>query len=263
MLKYTFMQRAFIAGIIISIIAPLIGNYIILKRFSQIGDTLSHSAILGVALGLLLGINPLFGALAVTIFFALALERLRRCFKGFAEISLSIITMTSLAFSAIVFSRIKSSASVMNYLFGSIIAISKMDLILILMVAIPTLTLILLFRKELLYICFDEDSALVSGINVKFLNLILNVLVALVIGISLRIVGGFLISALLVMPGAVAMKISSNFSNLQRYSILVSLFSVVLGIIASFYLNISPGGSIVSILIFIYLMVEVLKGRVR
>lgn len=260
MLRYAFMQRAFIAGIIISIIAPLIGNYIMLKRFSQIGDTLSHSAILGVALGLLIGINPLIGALVITIFFAIALERLRKEFKGFAEISLSMITMASLGFSAIIFSRIKSSANVMNYLFGSIVAISQTDLILILLIAIPSVLLILIFQKELLYICFDEDGAYVSGINVKLLNLVLNILVALVIGISLRIVGGFLISALLVIPGAISMKLVSNFRKLQLYSVLISLFSVVFGIILSFYLNISPGGSIVVIFTCLYVITEFKKG---
>lgn len=261
MLQYAFMQRAFIAGIIIAIIAPLIGNFIILKRFSQIGDTLSHSAILGVAIGLLIGFNPLFGALLSTVLFAILLERIRKGFKGFAEISLSIITMASLGLSAIIFSRLKSSANVMNYLFGSIVAISKNDILIILSIAIPTIFITYLLRKELLYICFDEDGAYVSGINVKLLNLILNILVALVVGISIRIVGGFLISALLVVPGAIAMKLVTNFSRLQIFSIIISLFSVISGIIISFYLNISPGGSIVIIFTILFIIAEFYKKR--
>lgn len=260
MLQYEFMQRAFLAGVLVSIMTSLVGNFLVLKRFSQIGDSLSHTAIVGVAAALLFNFSPTIGATVATIAFALSIEYFKSRFKRFEEISLALISITALGTASVLFGILKSSSNLMSYLFGSIVTTENQDVWIILSVCAITVIFTLLFRKRLIFATFDELSAQVSGINTKSLDFLLNVISATIIAVSLKIVGGLLISSLLVFPTAIAMRFATNFKMLQIASLLVSLTAVTSGICLSYYIDIPPGGATVLVFLAIFLLVELLAA---
>lgn len=243
---YDFMIRAFIAGSIISIIAPLTGSFLVLRRLSQMGDTLSHVALAGVAAGILLGINPTIGSILVVLLASFEIEKLRKSYFRYSEISIAVVTSAGMAVAILLLSLSSgSSANIMNYLFGSIVSVTNTDVFLISGLGIVVVIAIIIFYKELLYITFDEEAAKISGIPTGYINFFFTMLVALTVALSMRIVGALLVSSLMVIPAAASLKIAKSFKQTIFYAILFSFISVFSGIFLSFYLNLSPGGSIV------------------
>lgn len=158
--SYEFMRRAFIAGSIISIIAPLTGSFLVLRRLSQIGDTLSHVALAGVAAGILLGINPTLGSIIVVLLASFGIEKLRKTYFRYSEISIAIVMSAGMAVAIILLSLSRGgAANIMNYLFGSIVSVTNTDVLLISTLGIVVVASIILLYKELLYITFDEEAA--------------------------------------------------------------------------------------------------------
>ncbi|WAM32082.1 metal ABC transporter permease [Caldicellulosiruptor naganoensis] len=259
MLQYEFMQRALIVGILVSTMTSLIGNFLVLKRFSQIGDSLSHTAIVGVAAALLLNFSPTIGAVLATVVFSLLLEYFKTRFKRFEEVSLALVSITALGIAAVLFGVLKSSANLMSYLFGSIVTIGNEDVWIILAISIVTVVFLTGFKNQLLYTTFDEMSAKVSGINTRLLDFILNILSATIIAVSLKIVGGLLISSLIVFPTAIAMRFSKNFKMLQISSLLISLISITSGLSLSYYVDVPPGGATVLVFVVIFLLYETIS----
>ena len=158
MLQYGFMQRAFITGILLAVIAPLIGITIVLKRMSMIGDALSHASLAGVALGLLLGINPILGAMGICLFAALGVEAIRRKIPRYSEMAISIIMSTGIGLAGILSGFVKNGTNFNSFLFGSIISISKDELKIVCVISVLVLLCVLLLYKELFYIGFDEKN---------------------------------------------------------------------------------------------------------
>lgn len=247
-LQYGFVMRGLLAGIIIAIIAPFIGIFLVLRRYSLIADTLSHVSFAGIAMGFLLGINPVITAIIASVISSLAIERLRTSKKVYGESALSLFLSGSLAIAIVLISAYKGfGANITNYLFGSIVTVQLSDLWLIAGVSAIVIALLIAFYKELVYISFDEDAAKVSGIPVKLINIVLIVLAALVVALAIPIIGILLISALIVIPVLVALQFRRSFKQTLFIAEGVSIFSVVAGIIISFYADISTGGTIVLI----------------
>ncbi|MDK2902312.1 MAG: zinc transport system permease protein [Clostridiales bacterium] len=259
---YDFMIRAFVAGGIISIICPLIGNFLILRRMSQLGDTLSHLALAGVAGSALIGINPTIGTVVFVLASSLGIERLRRAYARYSEISIAVATFGGMALAAILFSLSQGSTiNIMGFLFGSLVSVTLNDIIIISALGIIVVALIYLLFKELLFITFDEDAAAISGIPINAINTLFTAMVAVTIALSMRIVGALLVSALMVIPAATALRIAKNFKQTVAYSVMFSVVSVFSGIFLSYYLNLSPGGTIIAISIIIMLAVNIIKRR--
>lgn len=251
--QYGFIVRGFEAGIIVAVIAPLIGIFLVLRRYSMIADVFSHVSLAGLAIGFLLGVNPIFTALAVTVAASLGIERLRTTKKVYGESALSIFLSGGLAIAVILLSIGRGlNANLFNYLFGSIVTVTDADVYIIGALGLVVITLLALFYKELFYIAFDEEAARVSGIPIELINTVLIVLTAITISLSIPIVGVLLISALMVLPVLGAMQLKKSFAKTIAYAELISIFSVISGIISSFYLNISTGGTIVLIMILIF-----------
>ncbi|ADL43236.1 ABC-3 protein [Caldicellulosiruptor obsidiansis OB47] len=259
MLQYEFMQRALLAGVLVSIMTSLAGNFLVLKRFSQMGDSLSHTAIVGVAAALLFNFSPTIGAIISTVGFAIVLEYFKSRFKRFEEVSLALVSITALGLASVLFGILKSSSNLMSFLFGSIVTIGNEDVWIILAVCLVTVTFIAMFRKKLIFATFDEVSAKVSGINTKLLDFSLNIISATIIAVSLKIVGGLLISSLLVFPTAIAMRFAKNFKYLQIGSLLISLFAILAGLSASYYIDIPPGGATVLTFVIIFFIIELIN----
>lgn len=256
MLQYDFMQRAFIAGILISIICPIIGTFVVLRRLSMIGDTLSHASLAGIAAGMLGNFYPLWGAIIFSVAAAVGIEKLRKNFSQYAELSISIVLSASIGLAVLMISLADSfNADLMSFLFGSIIAVTSKDIIIMAGISLFIILSIWLLYKELLYITFDEEGAELAGMPTSALNIFFTVLTALTIVAAMRVVGILMISSMLVVPVAASLQISKSFKNTMFNSIIFALLAVISGLSASYYFNLAPGGTIVVISVIILLIV--------
>jgi zinc transport system permease protein len=245
-LSYSFMQRAFLAGILIGIAAPLIGTFLVAKRYSLIADSLAHVSLAGVAAGVLLGINPILGALAVAVCAALVMEKLRADKRITAEVALAMFLSSGLAVAVVLIGlNNRANIDLMSFLFGSITTVGVQDLWIIGMLTALVVTVIVTCYKQLAYTSFDEEQAQASGLRVRLLNQVLMMLAAVTVVVSLRIVGGLLIGALTVIPVAAAAQIARSFKQTLAYAVCIGLAAVIVGLFASFYLDLAAGGAIV------------------
>ena len=262
LLQYGFMVRGLEAGIIVAIIAPLIGIFLVLRRYSLIADTLSHVSLAGIAIGLMFGLNPILTALGTTVIASLGIERLRISKKIYGESALALFLSGSLALAIILLSLAHGlNANLFNYLFGSIVTVTSNDVKTIAILAIVVITTLFIFYKELVYVTFDEEAAKVSGIPVRFINTILIILAAMAVSLSIPIVGVLLISALIVIPVVTALQLKTSFSRTILWAEIISLISVVSGIIISFYFNLSTGGTIVLLMLTIFAIVLFIQRK--
>lgn len=246
--SYSFMWRACIAGSIVALIAPLIGIFFVLRRYSMITDTISHLSLAGVAFGLVLGIHPLLSAVIVSLIASVGVDRIRSDTKIYGDSVLAILLSASLAVAVLLMGLIKGiRVDITSYLFGSIITVSNSDLIVMAIFACIVLFTIILFYKELVFITFDEESAFVSGIPTKFLNMVFIALAAFTVAIAIPVVGVLLISALSVIPIIIALSFQKRFITTIFIAQGIALFSVIVGIILSFYANTATGATIVMI----------------
>ncbi|KPU27155.1 metal ABC transporter permease [Caloranaerobacter sp. TR13] len=263
LLRYSFMQRALAAGMIIGIICPLIGIFVVLRRMSLIGDSLSHVALSGVAAGLLVGFYPLGTALLFSASAALAIEKLRKSYEDFAELAIAIILSLGISVAVVLISFAKSlNVDLMSYLFGSIITVSKTDVHMIMGLGLIIVVFVKLFYKELFFITFDEEAAKIAGVPVGIVNLLFIVLVAMTITVSMRIVGILLVSSMMVMPVATSLQIARSFKQATFFSIIFAEISVVFGIFISYYLEIASGGTIVLFSVLMLILTIMLKNLI-
>lgn len=254
--QYGFVIRGIEAGLIVGFVAPLIGIFLVLRRYSLIADTLSHIALAGVALGFLLGINPMWTAVGVSVASSLGIERLRTSRRVYGESALALFLSGALALATILLSLGKGfNSTLFNYLFGSIVTVTQTDVYTIAVLALMVVVMVFAFYKELIYISFDEESAHVAGIPVGRINKILIVLSALTVALSIPIVGVLLIAALMVIPVVAALQLRTSFARTIMCAEAISLLSVLSGIFVSFYFNVSTGGTIVLIMLAVFLAI--------
>ncbi|WP_106496764.1 metal ABC transporter permease [Lentibacillus sp. Marseille-P4043] len=261
-LEYDFLRNTFLTGLLIGVIAPLLGTFIVVRRLSMIADALSHVTLAGIAFGLLMEktftttlISPLYGGMAFSVFGSILVEKLRGVYKAYQELAIPIILSGGVGLSVIFISLANGfNTELFNYLFGSVSAVSQTDFYTILGISIFVLIIIFLFYKELFTLSFDEEHAKVSGIHAKSIHLLFIILTALVIAASIRIVGVLLVSALMTLPVAASIRIAKGFKQTMILSIVFGELSVVLGLITGYYFSIPPGGTIVLVSIFILLI---------
>lgn len=262
---FEFIRYSFISGLIVGLIAPLLGAFIVVRRLSLIADALSHISLGGITFGLYvtsltgLVINPLISGVVFSILGALGIEKMRTAYKNFSEISIPIIMSLGIALSVIFLSLSNGfNQDLFGYLFGSISAVTKGDLILISIIGVVVVTFIILLYKEMFLLSFDEEYSEVVKIN-RFIHIIFIILVALVISASMRIVGILLVSAMMTLPVAAAIRITSSFKQLIFVSILFGELSVISGLFLGFHLDISPGGTIVLVALLILALTFLVK----
>jgi len=258
--QYSFILRGLEAGIIVAFIAPLIGIFLVLRRYSLIADTLSHISLAGVAMAFLFGWNPIITTIGVTTLSSIGIEKLRNTKHIYGESALALFLSGGLALATVLLSLGKGfNSNLLNYLFGSIVTVTTNDVLTIFILAIVIVVLIILFYKELVYITFDEESAKVSGLPVRFINTLFIMLVALTISLAIPIIGILLITALIVIPVVTALQLRRSFMRTIIYSEIISILSVVSGIFISYYFNLSTGGTIVLLMLGIFLIVMLSK----
>ena len=260
MLQYGFMQRAFITGILLAVITPLIGITIVLKRMSMIGDALSHASLAGVALGLLLGINPILGAMGICLFAALGVEAIRRKIPRYSEMAISIIMSTG---TGVLSGFVKNGTNFNSFLFGSIISISKDELLIVCVISALVLLCVLLLYKELFYIGFDENAARISGVPVKTINFIFTLLTALTVSIASRTVGTLIVSSMLVIPIACGMQVGRSYKAVMIIGVITALITTVIGLTLSYYIGLKPGGTIVLLEVGCFLILTLVSRYLK
>jgi zinc transport system permease protein len=259
--QYEFMQNAFAAGVLIAVLAPIIGVFVVLKRMSLIGDSLAHASLAGVALGMLFKFYPFYGALLFSAGAGIVIELIRSSFRKYAEISLAVVLSGGMGLAVVLISLNRSlNADLFSYLFGSIIAVTSQDLKIILVLGAVILISVYVLRHYLFAIIFDEEAARVSGIPVSNVNLYFTVLTAITVALSVRVVGTLLVSALIVIPTAISLQISRSFRATFVVAVIVAQVSVLAGMYASFVWDLAPGGTIVLTAVAILILVILWKG---
>ncbi|MEH7236040.1 metal ABC transporter permease [Bacillus sp. JJ1562] len=260
--QYEFLQNAFLSGLLIGLIAPLLGVFIVVRRLSLIADALSHVTLAGIAASLLLErklgltqpINPIYMGMTFSVAGSLFIERLRTVYKHYQELAIPIILSGGIGLGVIFISLADGfNTDLFNYLFGSLSAISRSDLWTILGISVLVILIIIFLYKELFLLSFDEEHAAVSGINAKTIHFIFIVTVALVIAASMRIVGILLVSSLMTLPVAAAIRIAKGFKQTIILSVVFGELAVIFGLLLSYYLDLAPGGTIVVLAIMILL----------
>ncbi|WP_449621293.1 metal ABC transporter permease [Robertmurraya sp. Marseille-Q9965] len=267
-LQYSFLQNAFLAGIIIGIIAPLLGVFIVVRRLSLIADALSHVTLAGIAASLLLekkflmfsGLNPLYMGMVFSVGGSLFIEKLRSVYKHYQELAIPIILSGGIGLGAIFISLADGfNTDLFGYLFGSVSAVSRADLYTILFISVFVIAAIIVLYKELFLLSFDEEHAKASGIAVKSIHFVFIIMVALVIASSMRIVGILLVSSLMTLPVAASIRIAKGFKQTIVYSLIFGETSVIGGLVLSYYLDLAPGGTIVMISVLILVITILIK----
>jgi zinc transport system permease protein len=261
LIQYGFMQRALICAIAISVICAIVGLFLVLKRHSLFGDALAHVAFGGISLGLFIGVYPLWTAYIVAILSAVGVNKLRESTKIPPDSSIAVLLTSGLAIGVILISISGGyTLDLFSLLFGNILLVGNDDLIMILITAAIVIPVIYMLYKKLVLIIFDENQAKVSGLNVTWINTLFIILASITIIASIRLVGVLLISSLIVIPNITAIMLGKGFKKTLFISCAMSVFSSVFGIVISYYLNLAPSGTIVLILVSIFLITVIAKN---
>lgn len=245
-----FFQRALTGGLLIGLTAPLIGIFLVLRRLSMIGDTLAHVTIAGVALGFLIEVYPIGVGLVFAVAASFGIEKLRKAYKSYAELSIAVIMAGGVALASLFFTLgMGYNNDVVSYLFGSIYTLDTTDLYVVGAVTAIVVIVVSVFFKEMFLLTFEEDAASVSGLPVKLLNMLITVMTALVISTAIKIVGALLVSALLTIPAACSLILARSFKMSVIFSVVIAEIAVVAGLMIAGVWNLAPGATIVLLLI--------------
>lgn len=250
---YEFMQRAFMAGLIVALMCPLIGTFIVIKRQSLLSEGLGHVAFAGVTGASLLSIYPPLGAAILTVLTAIGIELVRRRQNQYTDMILALFFYTGLALAVIFATMTKMpSTGLLNFLFGSILTVTDTDIMTIAGVAVVVALTVYFMYSKLLFTAFDEQIAVTAGIAVGRINMLFAILTALVVVMGMTIVGILLIGALMIVPVAAAHLWRRGFGQTLIISEIYSLANVSLGLLGAFEYDLAPGGTIVLVAILGY-----------
>ncbi len=255
---YDFMVRALIGGALIGVAAPALGTFLVLRRLSLIADTLSHVALMGVAIGLLTSAMPTLVALVATVAGAIAIEQLRLRRRLPSDAAMAVFLYTALAVAVVVISLAGGfNVGLFTYLFGSVLTIEATDLWLAAGLAVVVLAFITIFYQELAQSSFDTDLARTTGVPVDGVSMALAALTGAAVTLSMRIVGALLVGALIVMPVLASLRLAPGLRAALVMAIALGVISVLAGLTIAFYANIAAGGAIVLTAAAMLLLAEI------
>ena len=255
MFSYPFMQRALIAGVLVSLCAALLGVSLVLKRYSMIGDGLSHVSFGALAIAVALGMTPLYFSIPVVVLAAFFLLRMASHPHWNSDAAIAVMSASSLAIGIIVVSRTTGmTTDVDNYMFGSVLAMSKADVALSVVLCLAVLVLFILFYHKLFAVTFDESFSRATGLKVERYNTLLAILTALTIVLGMRMMGAMLISSLVIFPALTAMRLFKSFRSVVLCSAVTSVTCFCAGLTASFVLSTPVGASVVAANLGLFLL---------
>ena len=248
LLSYAFVQRALIVGLLIAISSSFLGIFLVLRKYSMIGDGLAHVSFATVALALVLNQSPLIISIPIVSLASLLILKLSEENRIGGDAAIGLIASTSLAIGVFITSVSNGfSVDLSSYLFGSILIIAQSDVYLSLVLTVLIVSLVLVFYQDLFAMTYDLDYAKVSGRKTKRLNQLLSILTAITIVLGIRVVGTMLISSLIIFPPVSALRLSKGFKSTIIWAVIIAIISVMSGILISVTLDFPTGSSIVLI----------------
>jgi zinc transport system permease protein len=235
--------RTLIAGLAVAAFTPMIGTFMVLRRYALIADSLAHVALAGVAIGMVTGALPTYIAFAVTVAAAMFIEYLRENRRVSGDSALALLVYGGLAVAVVLFSAVGKEVNE-DLLFGSLETVKAMDVVPIIVIGTGVVTALALFWKELVYSSFDEETARVQGVPVRFVNMLLVILTAVTVSFALKVVGVLLVGALMIIPVTAAAQFGRSFRSSAFLAVVVGVLSVVGGLAAAARWHLAAGGSV-------------------
>ena len=263
MFSYPFMQRALIAGVLVSLCAALLGVTLVLKRYSMIGDGLSHVSFGALAIAVALGVTPLYFSIPVVIVAAFLLLRVADNPRWNSDAAIAAMSASSLAIGILVISRTTGmTTDVDSYMFGSVLAMSRTDVALSVVLCMAVLALYILFYHKIFAITFDENFSRATGLNVNWYNTLIAILTALTIVLGMRMMGAMLISSLIIFPALTAMRLFKSFRSVVICSAITSVVCFCAGLTISFGFSTPVGATVVAANLTLFVISSIL-GAIR
>lgn len=256
---YLFMIYGGIISVLVGLFIPLIGLPIVTKREAMFGDSLSHVSLAGVAFGLLIGINPLYGAIISCVLAALIIEFLRKSLPSYQELSIAIVMALGIGLSGFLSSFLKNAVTFDSFLYGSLVTITFDEFLVIIISLVVTILCYIPIARDLYLISLNEEFARVNGVKVNMVNGVFSVITAVVVAISSKIVGSLIVASMLVIPVATAMQFSKSYRFTLFSSSLIGLSTSLVGFYLSDLFNTKPGGTIILLSVVVLLVVIVIK----
>jgi zinc transport system permease protein len=258
-LEFEFMQRALVAAVLVGCAAPAIGTFLVQRRLALMGDGIGHIALTGVALGFLLGTAPVLTAIVVAIVGAVVIELIRERGRTTGDVALALLFYGGIAGGVLLIglSPGGSSATLVSYLFGSLSSVRPADLVVIAALSLAVIGVVVVFGRELFAVCSDEEVARVSGLPVRFLNVLVAVTAAVTVTVAMRVVGLLLVSALMVVPVATAQQLSASFRSTLLGACAVGVAASIGGLVLAFYADVAPGAATVVLALGAFLLATV------
>ena len=249
-----FMQLALASALLVGLVAPAVGVFLVQRRLALMGDGLGHVALTGVALGFLLGTAPVLTAVVVATLGAVVVELVRQQGRTSGDVALALMFYGGIAGGVLLIGLAPggTNANLLSYLFGSLTAVSPQDVVVIAVLSGALLLTLAVFGRQLFAVCHDEEYARVAGLPVRFLNLLLAVMAALTVTVAMRVVGLLLVSALMVVPVAAAQQLVRGFRSTVAVSLAVGVLASVTGVLGSYYADTAPGALIVVVALALF-----------
>lgn len=259
MFSYTFLRYALIVGVLVSLCAALLGVLLVLRRFSMIGDGLSHVGFGALSVAYALSAAPMAVAVPVVIAAAFLLLGLSENKKIKGDSAIAVVSSSALAIGVVANALAGGSATDLNgYLFGSILALEKSDVILSVILSVVVIVLFVLFKNRIFAVTFDAPFAKSAGVHVRFYNMLLALLIAITVVVGMQIVGSMLISSLIIFPALAAMQIAESFRGVILLSAVLSVVSFLVGLLCSLTL---PAGAMIVLCNLAMLLVCTVIGK--
>ena len=246
-LALDFMRLALVSAVLVGLVAPAVGVFLVQRRLALMGDGIGHIALTGVALGFLLGTAPVLTAVVVASIGAVVIELVRQSGRTSGDVALALMFYGGIAGGVLLIGLAPggTNANLLSYLFGSLTAVSPGDVVLISALSGGLLLALAVFGRQLFAVCSDEEHARVMGLPVRGLNLLLAVMAALTVTVAMRVVGLLLVSALMVVPVATAQQLVRGFRTTVVVALCAGVLASVLGVLGSYYVDTAPGALIV------------------
>lgn len=265
LLSYEFMQRAAVAALIIGVLAPAIGVFLVQRRLALLGDGMGHVALTGVGLALLAGTQPIATALVVAVVGALLVELIRTRSRSVGDVALALVFYGGIAGGVLLASLApqSTSAALNQYLFGSLVTVSTTDVLVLAGGALATGVVLFWWWRDLFLLSLDPDLAHVQGVRVRAMSITLSVLAAVAVVIGMRTVGLLLVSAIMIVPVAAAQQLTRSFATTTAGAIAIGVVAAAGGLFAAFHLALPPGPAIVVLALAVFLVTAVAQGLRR
>jgi zinc transport system permease protein len=256
------MQNALAVSLIIAVLCPCIGVFLVLRRYAMIGDTLSHASLAGIAISLSVGGTPLVGAFLFTAACGALIEYLRAHIKN-ADLVLSVVLALCVGAAVTIMSTGRLGVSVEGFMFGSILTVTRGDTLLALGLCVASVVTLIALYDRLLFIAYDEEAAQIAGVRVRLFNYVFSILTAAAVSVAIRIVGVLVLSSMIALPVAAALQLGRGFKATLAFSVIFSVIDIMAGLFLSYYLNVAPGGFTALVSVAVLFIVIIGKNIVK